>query len=341
LVTVITIFLNEERFLAKAVESVLTQTYPHWELLLCDDGSTDASPGIARGYAEKYPGRIRYLRHDGGENRGMSATRNLGLAHAEGKYVAFLDADDLWLPEKLERQLATLQRHPDATMVFGPTMFWHSWTGNLGDGGLDGTARLGRIRTGEIVRGEAMLREIVLDRSHAIATCSPLMRREAVRTVGGFEDSFTGLFEDQAFFAKFLLAHDVLVTDECLDLYRQHPDSCCAIATSEMNTLIERQRFYLEWLAGYMEGVEADESLRRLVDRELRLHRYPRLVRGRRKVREVRRDLLGRASKVAFTVGRRIMPAPIRKALWNRLHPGSTEPMHSASPAPSIDSPVE
>ena len=88
LVSVVVIFLDAERFLEEAVGSVLAQTFDHWELLLVDDGSTDGSTAIARRYARTHPGRIRYLEHDGHRTLGMSASRNLGLFHGRGHYIA-------------------------------------------------------------------------------------------------------------------------------------------------------------------------------------------------------------------------------------------------------------
>src|ERR1700742_2903638 len=94
-VSVIIIFLNPgARFLREAVDSVFAQTHGDWELLLCDDGSTDDASAYARELAKQHPGRVTYLEHPGHENRGMSAARNLGLRHASGEFVAWLDADD-------------------------------------------------------------------------------------------------------------------------------------------------------------------------------------------------------------------------------------------------------
>src|SRR5918994_2063107 len=100
LVSCIVIFLDEERFIEEAIKSVFAQTYENWELLLVDDGSTDGSTQIALRYAERHPGKVRYLEHPGHQNRGMSASRNLGISQAKGEYVALLDADDVWLPHK-------------------------------------------------------------------------------------------------------------------------------------------------------------------------------------------------------------------------------------------------
>src|SRR5262249_44847302 len=134
LVSVVTIFLDaDERFFEEAIASVFAQTYTNWELLLVDDGSTNGSSEIARRYAREHADRIRYLEHPGHQNRGMSATRNLGVRHARGEYVGLLDADDIWLPEKLERQVAILEAHPEAGMVYGPTLVWYGWTGEPED----------------------------------------------------------------------------------------------------------------------------------------------------------------------------------------------------------------
>jgi len=119
LVSVVAIFLNGERFLDEAIQSVIAQSYPHWELLLVDDGSTDGSSALARAWAEREPHRVRYLEHPGHRNHGMSASRNLGLHHARGEYLALLDADDVWLPGKLARQVEILQAHPGVGLLFG------------------------------------------------------------------------------------------------------------------------------------------------------------------------------------------------------------------------------
>ena len=91
-VSVITIFLNAERFLAEAIESVLAQSFDNLELILVDDGSTDSSTDIAKRYAGRHEFRIRYLEHPGHANRGMSASRNLGISSATGDFIAFIDA---------------------------------------------------------------------------------------------------------------------------------------------------------------------------------------------------------------------------------------------------------
>jgi glycosyltransferase involved in cell wall biosynthesis len=320
LVSVITIFLNEERFLAEAVESVLAQTYPRWELLLCDDGSTDDSTALARAYVAAQPDRIRYLEHAGHANRGMSATRNLGVAAARGEFVAFLDADDVYEPEKLERQVALLQSQPGAAMVCGPNLLWYSWTADPADAGRDHQSRIG-VPAERVIPGQALLSSILSGRGEPPGTCSVLVRREAILSVGGFEDAFRGMFEDQVFLAKLLLQHDVYVMRESFDRYRQHADSECnrALASGEhhldLPTAAARDH-YLPWLQAYLAGREASARVRWLVRRELWFARHPTLARLRQAVTEA----LGRAYAlsigVAFTLGRRLLPERFREQLW-------------------------
>src|SRR3974390_1092217 len=90
-------FYNSEDFLSEAIESVLAQTYSHWELFLVDDGSTDRSKDIAHSYAARFPEKITYLEHPNHRNCGLTCSRNLGVRNARGAFLAFLDSDDVWL----------------------------------------------------------------------------------------------------------------------------------------------------------------------------------------------------------------------------------------------------
>ena len=113
LVSVVMAAKNYARFLPAAVESVLSQTVPDWELLILDDGSTDDTPAAARPFLADR--RVRYFRAD---KLGQPRAKNLGIGLARGEFVAFLDADDAWLPTKLEKQLALFASQPDVGVVF-------------------------------------------------------------------------------------------------------------------------------------------------------------------------------------------------------------------------------
>lgn len=106
LVSIVTPVYNCEDYIGETIESVLAQTYTNWEMLLVDDCSPDNSEAIIKEYQENDQ-RIKYIKLP--ENGGAAVARNRALAEAKGRYIAYLDADDLWLPEKLERQLAFLE----------------------------------------------------------------------------------------------------------------------------------------------------------------------------------------------------------------------------------------
>lgn len=106
LVSCIVPVFNGERYLAEALASIFAQTHRQLEVIVVDDGSTDATPQVAARFGDA----IRYVRQDNG---GCGSARNRGIAHASGEYVAFLDADDVWDREKLERQLARFGERPE------------------------------------------------------------------------------------------------------------------------------------------------------------------------------------------------------------------------------------
>jgi len=112
LVSVVMPVYNGEAYIAEAIESVISQGYPHWELVIVDDGSTDHTPDILRQYPDP---RITVIRQ---ENRGEAGARNTGLDHASGQYIGFLDADDMFLPTALEDLATFLDTHQDADIVF-------------------------------------------------------------------------------------------------------------------------------------------------------------------------------------------------------------------------------
>lgn len=102
LVSVIMPSYNAEKYIKEAIESVIAQTYTNWELFVIDDGSTDRTAEIARSYAEK---DSRIILHRNSHNMGTAKTRNTGIKLANGEWIATLDSDDMWHPEKLEIQL--------------------------------------------------------------------------------------------------------------------------------------------------------------------------------------------------------------------------------------------
>jgi glycosyltransferase involved in cell wall biosynthesis len=276
-VSVVIIFLNEERFLGEAVESVLGQSYPSWELVLVDDGSRDASRGIAIRYAARHSDRIRCVEHDGHANRGMSASRNLGVRHARGRYVAFLDADDVWVPSTLEEQVAILDGEPAAAAVYGRVERWYSWAGV--DAGNDSVRDL-VVPPDRLVQPPSLCGLILQDRG---VPSGILVRRDVVDKLGGYEEAFRGMYEDNAFLLKLCLHHPVFASGRCWYRYRKRMDSSCAVSVQAGRYGASRLAF-LTWAERYLSsrGIR-DRHLRQALQAEKR--------------REWRRQLSARVSR--------------------------------------------
>ena len=161
---------NRAVLLPRAVASVLAQTWTDFELLIVDDHSTDETPAVIVGFADR---RIRSFRHE--RNTGQSKALNTGIEHARGEYVAFLDDDDEWLPAKLAAQVALLDAAPPEVGLV------YCWRDELDEASRQpiGTTRL-------TLRGDIF--EHVLALHVPASPSSWLVRRSAARSVGGFDE---------------------------------------------------------------------------------------------------------------------------------------------------------
>lgn len=271
LVSAVMIFLNEERFIEEAVQSVLDQQLEDWELILVDDGSTDGSTRIARELAARDE-RIRYVDHPGHQNRGMSATRNLGVAQATAPYIAFLDADDVWPPGRLTEQVDLLEAMPDVAMVDGAIEYWFSW--DPASNQADRVVLTGGMADRRLDPPELLLAIYPLGPGDG-AGVTGLVRRSAFDAVGGFEQSFRGLFEDQAYLAKIFSRYPVYISSRNWYRYRQHDASCCS-RTSRPDYWRLRGVF-LEWLETYI-GTLGDPRVVAAIRRARRKVPYRRLA---------------------------------------------------------------
>jgi glycosyltransferase involved in cell wall biosynthesis len=315
LVSVIMIFLDENRFIQEAIESVLAQTYKNWELLLIDDGSRDGSSEIARCIAEQHSPRVRYLEHSGHQNLGMSASRNLGIRHAIGAYIAFLDADDVWVARKLEQQVSILNSHPTAEMVCGSVQYWYSWTGKADDSKRDVVVSLS-IQPNVLIQPPNLL--IPLIQRETVTSTISLIRRNAVIRAGGFEESFRGLYEDQVFFVKLCSQSAVYVTDQCWYKWRKHSDASSYTGMTDSNYRAARLKFLL-WLEDYLSTQHLlNAELSKVVRRQIWFCRHPHLNRIR--------NSIGNSAGIkstAISIARHILPLGVRR--WLKAQAAGSE----------------
>jgi glycosyltransferase involved in cell wall biosynthesis len=275
LVSAVTIVRDGERFLAEAIESALDQTYRNLEIIVVDDGSTDRSAEIAERFARAEPGRVRLVRHADGGSRGMSAARTLGVEASHGALIGFLDADDVWLPNKTAEQVAVLDAYPAAGMVYGRTQIWYSWDANpvRSDYFYD----LG-VAPDRLYSPLRLLPQLLQNRVQSPTPCNALIRREAYEEAGGFEAQFSGpLYDDHVFFAKLYLWSATYVSSRYWARYRRHEanEASEPLRRFSYAHYYRERRAFLEWLARYFADAPIDAGSAAVLGSELWRARHP------------------------------------------------------------------
>lgn len=287
LVSVIVPYFNQERYLAQAIESVQSQSLADWELLLINDGSSDSGPHIAARYAAS-DRRIRLLQHADGRNKGVSASRNLGMRNAMSSLLTFLDGDDIFLPEKLITERSILERTPHVASVYGRSIWRYD------DGRPDQCEDLG-VTANQIYLPPELVTRIILRHEGAVpCTCAVMVRRDAALAAGEFPETFS-LYEDQVFWVKLFSRFAVFVSNHVAAVYRQHPHSTSALAAKRgLYDPIgphSAERAFLEWVQEFAErgNVRSDDFDQALRQR-LATYRYYFL-------RQLRRSILAPAKR--------------------------------------------
>jgi len=169
-VTVVIPTFNRAAIVVRAIRSVLGQTCQDWELIVVDDGSTDGTEQAVKGLSDN---RIKYIRHD--RNRLAGAARNTGIRYAQGEYVAFLDSDDEWPPEKLQKELEVFRNSdPAVGLVYTGKMI------------LDETGRVLEIR---MATKSGWVFDALLDSNFIGSSSLVTVKKQALERVGGFDET--------------------------------------------------------------------------------------------------------------------------------------------------------
>ena len=226
LISVILAVFNQDKFVSVAIESVISQTYANWELIICDDGSTDQTSSVLNYYKKLYTDKICILKNN--KNCGVSLARNRALTQAKGDYIAFLDADDWWEKEKLQEQLAAFTRSDRVGLVFCLTSVVKN----------EGTSEKNRIflqenfdRPGQLIK----LKKKNLLAGNSICLSAIMVTKKAIERVAGFDPDLLYQCEDWLLIMKISYLFDFTYVPKKLVNYRLHDNSY-----SSMNFLKER-----------------------------------------------------------------------------------------------------
>jgi len=195
-VTVVIPTFNRAALVARAIRSVLAQTCQDWELIVVDDDSTDGTEQAVRSFSDN---RITYIRHN--RNRRVSAARNTGIRCARGEYIAFLDSDDEWLPEKLEKELEVFRNSdPEVGLVYTGKMI------------LDESGKLLNVR---MPTQSGWVYEAMLDRHFIGSPSRVTVKKQVLDRVGGFDETFVNC-QDYDLWLRVARASKIACVPHCL-----------------------------------------------------------------------------------------------------------------------------
>lgn len=289
---------NAGVYLPETLASLSQQTESSWECLIVDDGSQDDSLAIATRWASQRSSKVRVLQHPGRSNNGVAASRNLALTAARGQWVAFLDADDIWLSSKLSRQRKFIEANPNVT-IFGTCIDLimsedvaatvkaavHDWADKMAhfEDSPDQLTRVSHLLNG-----------------NPFCASTVTVRKEAILTVSGFTETLMYQFEDWLLWCKLALEHRMAIVKDKLVLYRWTPGGFSASLKNrdtESAARAEMLWHYFGWLEGQRNYLDVYRTLSRSYADEIWVNRVD-VVRSIDKYRsyfdQLKRTPLGR-----------------------------------------------
>lgn len=237
LVSIITPTYNREDFIAVAIDSVLAQTMPDFELLIVDDGSTDNSRALIETYINK-DSRVKYFYQ---QNQGQSVARNLALKEAKGDYICFLDSDNYWPADRLEKSLAAFAAHPEADIIYGDCITINEH--------------------GDIISYDNMKRysgriAARLLKDNFISMNTTTTRRKCFNEMGGMSGK-RRVADDYDLWLKFSAKYTFQYIPEYLAYYRVMENQ---ISTNKKLRFDTNEKIILDFLEAYPESVTAQEK---------------------------------------------------------------------------------
>lgn len=273
-VTVVIPVRNCMQFVGEAIASVLNQSHRDLELLLVDDGSTD---GDYRQF-ETRDARLRVIRLEG---LGVSRARNTGMRQARGAIIAFLDADDVWFPGKLEAQVRYLRTHPDVGVVFGGFIRWRADEAGQFTPASELMSDCSGMQSNEALRSGWLYTRLL--NGLLVGMNTAVIRREVYEAIGGFNEAMRQ-GEDYDFWLKASRLYEMHALDGNVALYRIHPSSAMHRVSEENHLALLLTAAQLRWGLSNPDGQLLDPGeFKRRLGRVYFDHGYEHYWKGSRK----------------------------------------------------------
>jgi glycosyltransferase involved in cell wall biosynthesis len=217
---------NAAKYLPKAIESVIAQTFEDWHIVLVDDGSTDDTAETVAPYRERLGTKMSYIRQ---ENRGLPAARNAAIRASSAELLALLDADDIWLPCRLEESVKAMRERPEAGVAYGLIT------------NIDTEGRVGSTWPGNTREVEGRIAPQIYMRTVELPCPTMTFRRRCVDEVGLFDETMRAT-EDRDLWLRIALKHEVAFIPKVLAYYRRSPDSMSA----NTDRMVQAQRRFID-----------------------------------------------------------------------------------------------
>ena len=253
LVSICVLSYDHARYLPETLDSGLAQTYPNIEIIVVDDGSKDDSLAIARDYETRFPDRVKLYTHPNHENRGISRTINLATSFSTGSYWSVLGSDDILHKDKIEKQVAFLEAHPELGFVY-------CHVDCIDSEGKKIPGRFGKDITSEPEPLKTMIME------NYIPAMSIVARREAVARVGDHDPDLT--YSDWDFWVRLISLYKGGFIAESLSEYRVHSDNV-SIGTPRATQISHIRDLYFKLLQHVDEGL-LNESYREIIEGQIK-----------------------------------------------------------------------
>lgn len=320
LVSCLMILHNEEKFVAEAIESQLSQSYSNWELLIVDDGSTDNTPQIIENFHKRFPDKIHCFYHPDKKNCGMSASRKLAFSKAKGEFITILDGDDVISSRKTQEQLEIMKENPEVGMVYGRFVIWHSWS-EVSDI-KDHIVPLG-IASNSILPPPKLI-GLLYTRNLQRPGPFVMLRKTVVEEIGGWELILKNMYEDFAFYMKVGANTSVYVSDCVWGSYRQHQESCCHTLSR-----YESQKVGIaltDWTENYLTEIGmSDSKVWKTFRKNRARYRRPPLLQAIRDI--TKKNLV----KLTYKLVRICLPKILKDWMWARVNKNELYTLNEAT----------
>jgi glycosyltransferase involved in cell wall biosynthesis len=217
---------NAARYLAAALASVEAQTFADWRIMLIDDGSTDNTAEVAAPFMERLGQRFKYIKQ---ENQGLPAARNAAIRNSSSEYMALLDSDDIWLPDRLAESLRYLESHPSVGISHSSVAF------------VDETGKILQTFDTPQKHGEGMVAPYIYMRKLQLPCPTVTFRRSCIEKVGLFDETMRAT-EDRDLWFRIALHFEVGFVPKVLAHYRVS----AASMSSDPNRMLQAQLRFIE-----------------------------------------------------------------------------------------------